>query len=91
MDLHLKDKVVLTTGSSRGIGLACAKAFAAEGCRIMLSGRSPAVLAETETALRANGATVAAHAADVTDPNQAADVIQSTVAAFGGIDILVNN
>jgi 3-oxoacyl-[acyl-carrier protein] reductase len=91
MDLQLKDKVVLITGSSRGIGLACAKAFAAESCRIVLSGRSPAALAEAETALRANGATVAAHAADVTDPDQAADVIQSAVAAFGGIDILVNN
>ena len=40
MDLHLADKVVLITGSSRGIGLATARAFAAEGCRLMLSARS---------------------------------------------------
>jgi NAD(P)-dependent dehydrogenase (short-subunit alcohol dehydrogenase family) len=40
MDLKLANKVVLITGSSRGIGLATAKGFAAEGCRLMLSARS---------------------------------------------------
>jgi 3-oxoacyl-[acyl-carrier protein] reductase len=91
MDLHLKDKVVLITGSSRGIGLATAKAFAAEGCRIVLSGRSTASLAEAEAALRASGATVAAHVADVTKPEEAAAAIQAATSAFGGIDILINN
>jgi 3-oxoacyl-[acyl-carrier protein] reductase len=65
MDLKLGGKIVLITGSSRGIGLATAKAFAAEGCRIMLSARSANPLRETEAALRAGGAEVAAHAADV--------------------------
>jgi 3-oxoacyl-[acyl-carrier protein] reductase len=40
MDLHLRDKVALITESSRGIGLASAKAFAADGCRLVLSARS---------------------------------------------------
>ena len=53
MDLKLTDKVALITGSSRGIGLATAKAFAAEGCRLMLSARSAEQLAEAETGLRA--------------------------------------
>jgi len=91
MDLRLKDKTVLITGSSRGIGLATAKAFASEGCRIVLSARSAGGLAEAEAALRAGGATVAAQVADVTQPEQAALLVETACAAFGGIDILVNN
>jgi 3-oxoacyl-[acyl-carrier protein] reductase len=91
MDLKLEGKVALVTGSSRGIGLATAKAFAAEGCRIMLSARSIEHLRDAETTLRASGAEVVAHAADVGSPDDAAQLIAATVAAHGGIDILVNN
>src|SRR6185312_6748167 len=91
MDLKLAGKVALVTGSSRGIGLATAKAFAAEGCRIMLSARSAEPLREAEEALRASGAEVVARAADVGRPEDAARLIEATVAAYGGIDILVNN
>src|ERR1700740_2148926 len=91
MDLKLTGKGALITGSSRGIGLATAKAFAAEGCRVMLSARSIEQLREAETALRATGAEVAAHAGDVGNPDHARGLIQATVAAYGGIDILVNN
>jgi 3-oxoacyl-[acyl-carrier protein] reductase len=91
MDLRLTDKAVLITGSSRGIGLATAEAFAAEGCRIMLSARSAEQLRDAEVALRGTGATVAAHSADVADPADAARLIDATVAVYGGIDVLVNN
>jgi 3-oxoacyl-[acyl-carrier protein] reductase len=91
MDLQLKGKVVLVTGSSRGIGLATAKAFAAEGCRLMLSARSADALREAEGALRASGATVATQVADVTQPDDAVRLVQAAVMAFGGVDILVNN
>lgn len=91
MDLHLKDKVALITGSSRGIGLAAARAFAAEGCRLVLSGRSEAGLLEAAAVLRATGAVVATQVADVSVPADAATVVEVAVAAFGGIDILVNN
>src|ERR1700730_12651929 len=90
MDLRLKDKTVLITGSSRGIGLASAKAFAAEGCRIVLSARSAGGLANAEPRLRAGGATVAARVADLTRPEQAAQLVEAAVTAFGGVDILVN-
>ena len=71
MDLKLTGKIALVTGSNRGIGLATAKAFAAEGCRIMLSGRSTEQLHEAETTLRATGAQVAAQAGDVGNPDHA--------------------
>ena len=91
MDLKLAGKVALVTGSSRGIGLATARAFAAEGCRLMLSGRSPESLAAAAGELRASGVEVAAEPADVGAPGDAAALIEATVGAYGGIDILVNN
>jgi len=91
MDLKLAGKVALITGSSRGIGLATVKAFAAEGCRLMLSARSAEPLAEAEAALRTSALDVAAHAADVSKPDEAAGLVQAAVAVFGGIDVLINN
>src|SRR5260370_2360474 len=84
-------EVALVTGSSRGIGLATAKAFAAEGCRVMLSARSTEQLREAETALRASGAEVAAHAADVGSPDQAGRLIEATVAAFKRGSVLASS
>ena len=91
MDLRLTDKVALITGSSRGIGLVTAKGLAAEGCRLVLSARSAEQLAEAETGLRASGVSVASRVADVSRPEEAASLVEAAVAAFGGIDILVNN
>src|SRR5262245_40226370 len=91
MDLKLAGKVALITGSSRGIGLATANAFATEGCRLMLSARSPEQLAAAAVAIRKSGVDVAAHAADVSEPDGAAGLVQAAAAAFGGIDVLINN
>jgi 3-oxoacyl-[acyl-carrier protein] reductase len=94
MDLRLRDKVAVVTGSSRGLGLASARALAAEGCLVCLCGRSRATLdlAQTDVARSAVAADrVAAIAADVSTADGVKAVIDGTVAAFGGIDILVNN
>ena len=94
MDLGLRDRVAIVTGSSRGLGLAIARALASEGCLVCLCGRTESTLeqARREVAVRAVGAErVIAIAADVSEPGGAKSVIDGAVAAFGGIDILVNN
>src|SRR5688572_25084738 len=94
MDLGLTNKVAIVTGSSRGLGLAAARSLAAEGCRVSMSARGEARLlaAETEVAALAGGpGKTLAVVADVAKPDGVQAVVDQTVAAFGGIDILVNN
>jgi 3-oxoacyl-[acyl-carrier protein] reductase len=94
MDLGLKDKVAIVTGSSRGLGLASAKALAAEGCHVTLCGRTEATLlgAAREVASIAGGDDrVLAVRADLTQAVGVQRVIDDTVQRFGGLDVLVNN
>lgn len=91
MDLHLREKVAIVTGSSRGIGKAIATALAAEGCRVTLCARDVEVLDRAAEELRAGGATVLAVPADVGRPEDAARVVAETARTFGRIDILVHN
>ena len=94
MDRGLRDKVAIITGSSRGLGLASARALATEGCLVCLCGRTESTLdqARRDVSFRAVGADrVAAFVADVSTPEGVKSVIDGAVAAFGGIDILVNN
>lgn len=94
MDLGLRDKVAIVTGSSRGLGLASAKALAAEGCRVTLCARTEATLhaAAREVSSVAGGDDrVLAVRADLASTEGAQTVIDRTVERFGGIDVLVNN
>ena len=94
VDLGLRDKIAIITGSSRGLGLASATALAAEGCQVCLCGRTEATLAAAAKSVGAaagDAKRVLAVAADVSTPAGIARVIDRTVAAFGGIDVLVNN
>ncbi|ARP95990.1 SDR family oxidoreductase [Bordetella genomosp. 13] len=88
MDLQLKDKRVLITGASKGIGLACALAFAREGARPVLVARNAQVLAEAagQVAQQA-GVQVDIMAFDLAEPHAAARLADRA----GSIDILVNN
>jgi 3-oxoacyl-[acyl-carrier protein] reductase len=94
MDLQLTDKVAVITGSSRGLGAASAAALVQEGCRVAICARGEAQLAAAAAALRQlpNAADrVLAIVADVSTTAGVEKVIAETVAAFGGLDILVNN
>jgi 3-oxoacyl-[acyl-carrier protein] reductase len=91
MDLGLRGKVALVTGSSRGIGRAIAVELAREGCRVALCARGKESLEAAAAEVRALGAEVVAAAADVTTEGGVREAVDATLAAFGGIDVLVNN
>lgn len=94
VDLQLRDKVAIVTGSSRGLGLASARALAAEGCFVTLCGRTRETLdaAARDVAGHAGGSDrVRAVRADVSDGHGVEAVVAAAVDAFGGIDVLVNN
>ncbi len=90
MDLELKDKVVIVTGASQGIGLACAKAFLKEGARVAIVGRTPSKLEAAKAELNAGDALLTI-AADMCQAQAAADMADQVRAHFGDIDILVNS
>ena len=88
MDLHLKGRTALVTGASKGIGLACAEALAAEGVNLHLAARSTDVLAENAKRLaETHGVSVTPHTADVSR----SETVGQLLAACGDADILVNN
>jgi len=93
MNLELTGKVALITGSSRGLGLASARALAAEGCRVCLCARGEETLQKAAADLRAAAGedAVLAVAADLTARGGVEGVFDQLVARFGGLDILVNN
>lgn len=91
MNLNLKGKVAVVTGSSRGIGKGIATRFAEEGCGITICARGEAELEKTAEELEAAGASVLSIPIDLTAPESAAQVIERTVDHFGKLNILINN
>jgi 3-hydroxybutyrate dehydrogenase len=89
----LKDKSVIVTGSTSGIGLAIARAFAREGCNITLNGFGDKTAIEKERAglEKDFGIKCIYSGADMTKPAEIADMVATTEKTFGGVDVLVNN
>lgn len=87
----LRDKVVIITGSSRGIGRATAVTLAEGGTTVVLNGRNRERLEETRKSLEEKGCRVLAVPGDVTSPQESRHIIDETVKAFGRIDVLINN
>ena len=91
MELGLSGKVVLVTGSSRGIGRGIALALADAGCNVVLTGRDAGALDQVTAAARAQGVKAVAVALDLTAPSTPATLVETARSEFGGLDILVNN
>ena len=87
----LEDKTIIVTGASSGFGEAIAIACAAEGANVSLVARREALLEAVAEAARAKGGKALVCPADVSDDDQILAAIEKTRAAFGLIDVLVNN
>jgi NAD(P)-dependent dehydrogenase (short-subunit alcohol dehydrogenase family) len=87
MDLGLKGAIVLITGGSKGLGLACAQAFLAEGARLAIASRSHENLEKA----RAQLGKVETFAADLCQPRAAHDMIEAVERRVGLVDVLVNS
>jgi NAD(P)-dependent dehydrogenase (short-subunit alcohol dehydrogenase family) len=88
---ELRERVVLITGGSRGLGLVLAREFAREGARIAICARDEAELERARVELENRGADVLAVRCDVTINSEVVEMIGAINDHFGGIDVLVNN
>ena len=89
--MRLKDKAVLVTASTRGIGLACVKACAKEGATLYMAARNMQRAQEIANALNAEGARVKCVYNDATKPESVSSMVEETAKDAGRIDVLVNN
>lgn len=92
MDLGLQGAKVLVVGASSGLGAATAQVFSQEGAQVVINSRNLEKLQASARAINdATGNAVFTHAADVTDPDAVAKLIDNTVSMLNGLDILITN
>jgi NAD(P)-dependent dehydrogenase (short-subunit alcohol dehydrogenase family) len=90
-EYDFKDKVVLITGGSRGLGLVLAREFAREGARLALCARDEDELERARVDLESRGAEVMTHRCDCTDRTEVLEMVCAIEGRLGGVDVLVNN
>ena len=92
MDLGLEGKIAIVTGGSKGIGRATAMALAHEGVDVSICARGVAELEDAAAEIRSHtGRRTLAVRADTGDPDDIKNLVATTVAELGGVDILINN
>ena len=91
MSMELRGRVALITGGSKGIGRACAIAFARDGVNIAVTGRTLSQLEATAESVRELGCEALVCQSDFIDRDQVAGIAPTVLSEFGRIDILVNN
>jgi len=89
--MRLKDKVVLVTASTRGIGFACVKACAKEGAVVYMAARNLKRAQESADNLNAEGGNVKCVFNDATKPETFSSMVEDVVKEAGRVDVLVNN
>jgi dehydrogenase/reductase SDR family member 7B len=87
----MKDKVVIITGGSSGIGRALAEEFGSRGSKILITGRNVEQLEKTVADLRSEGIIIESFVSDVSVENDNRQMAQETIRRFGTIDVLINN
>ncbi|OON65625.1 SDR family oxidoreductase [Hymenobacter sp. CRA2] len=87
----MRGKVVLITGGTSGIGLACAEVFGRAGAQVAITGRDAARLQQSHEQLTAQGISTLAIRADVGEEADCQRAVEETVQAFGRLDVLINN
>jgi short-subunit dehydrogenase len=87
----MKDKVVIITGATSGIGRACAEKFGKEGAVVVFTGRSKERLEEVNKSLSDMGVEHTGYIMDVSDEKENIKLIEDTIKNYGKIDILINN
>ncbi len=90
-NFSFKEKVVVITGASSGIGLACTRYFAALGAKVVIGARTHSTIKELEKELTAAGHYVHAVKTDVTIESDCKNLIEEAIKTYGCIDILINN